>query len=175
MKKLLAVLVASVAISTALAVRYATAPRTVDAASLRSQFLGTWKLVSAEDHLKNGTVRPYSVLGPHGVGYLMYTPDGHMCAELFNADRPKWDEPPTAAQKMAAIDGLTAYCGRFEIDEVKHVMMHYPEIAWMPNFVGTDQPRPYRFEGGRLIFSDKAGPDDEKDVESWTITWEKVK
>jgi hypothetical protein len=143
-------------------------------ASTRSQFLGTWKLVSSEEKLKDGTVRPFKELGPHGVGYLMYAADGHMCAVLTNPDRPKWDDPPTAEQKIAAIEGLAAYCGRFEIDEVNHVMWHYPELAWKPDYVGTQQARPYRFDGDRLIFSG-AAPEDSPDAERWTIVWVKVK
>jgi hypothetical protein len=53
-------------------------------------------------------------------------------------------------------------------------MWHYPELAWTPNYVGTKQARPYRLEGNRLIFSGKASQDDDKDVEQWTIVWEKV-
>ena len=148
------------------------APRT--AASARSQFLGTWKLVSSEETLKDGTVRPFRELGPHGVGYLIYAADGHMCAVLTNPDRPRWDDPPTAAQATAAIEGLAAYAGRFEIDEANHVMWHYPEVAWKPDYVGTEQARPYRFDGDRLIFSGKA-PEASPDADRWTIVWVKTR
>jgi hypothetical protein len=97
-----------------------------------------------------------------------------MCCLLTNPDRPKWDDPPTAAQKLAAIEGLAAYCGRFEIDEVSHVMWHYPELAWQPDYVGTKQARPYRLDGDRLILSAKA-PADSPGVDRWTIVWVKVK
>jgi hypothetical protein len=140
------------------------------------QFVGAWKLVSTEEKLKDGSSRPYQDVGPHGTGYLMYTADGHMCAELTGADRPKWNAPATSAQKIAAMDTFSAYCGRFEVDEVNHVMWHYPDLALDPNFVGTKQRRPYRFEGNRLIFSDKQAPeDDDQTVDRWTIVWEKAK
>jgi hypothetical protein len=71
------------------------------------------------------------------------------------------------------IEGFFAYCGRYEIDEAKQVLYHYPEVAWVPNFVGTKQERPYRFDWELLTFSGKAT--DEPGVESWTITWRKVK
>jgi Lipocalin-like domain len=156
------------------AARYSTNAPSQKSSDIRSQFLGTWKLVSTEEKLKDGTVRPYKDVGPHGVGYLLYTADGHMCGELMNPDRPKWDDPPTAAQKIAAIDGLAAYCGRFEIDEVNHIMWHYPELAWTPNYVGTKQARPYRLESDRLVFSGKSTGND-PEVSQWTIVWEKVK
>lgn len=140
------------------------------------QFVGAWKLVSTEEKLKNGSPRSYQDVGPHGTGYLMYTADGHMCAELTGADRPKWNAPATGAQKIAAMDTFSAYCGRFEVDEVNHVMWHYPDLALDPDFVGTKQRRPYRFEGNRLIFSDKQAPeDDNQTVDRWTIVWEKTK
>jgi hypothetical protein len=42
--------------------------------------------------------------------------------------------------------------------------------------VGTKQRRPYRFEGDRLIFSDKQAPEeDDHTVDRWTIVWEKSK
>jgi hypothetical protein len=61
-----------------------------------------------------------------------------------------------------------------EVDEVNHVMSHYPELALDPNFVATKQRRPYRFEGNRLIFSGKPAPeDDDQTVDRWMIVWEK--
>ena len=66
------------------------------------------------------------------------------------------------------------YCGRFEIDEVNHVMWHYPELAWKPDYVGTRQARPYRLDGDRLTLSARA-PEDSPDVDRWTIVWVKVK
>src|SRR5438046_1397299 len=35
------------------------------------QFLGTWKLVSTEEKLKDGSSRPYQDVGPRGAGYLI--------------------------------------------------------------------------------------------------------
>jgi hypothetical protein len=138
------------------------------------QFVGTWKLVSTEEKLKDGSSRPYQDVGSRGTGYLIYTADGHMCVELTGADRPKWNFPATTAQKVAALDTFSAYCGRYEIDEVNHVMWHYPDIALDPNFAGTKQPRPYRFEGNRLIYSGKQAPEeDDQTVDRWTIVWER--
>jgi len=138
------------------------------------RFVGTWKLVSTEEKLKDGSSRPYQDVGPRGTGYLIYTADGHMCVELTGANRPKWNVPPTTAQKIAAMDTFSAYCGRFEVDDVNHVMWHYPELALDPNFVGFKGRRPYRFEGNRLIFSGKQAPEeDDQTVDRWAIVWER--
>jgi hypothetical protein len=175
MNRLGVVLLGMSLISGSLAVtRYSLAKQIHESPDARAQFVGAWKLVSTEEKLKDGSSRPYQDLGPHGTGYLIYTADGHMCAELTGADRPKWKVPATPAQKIAAMDTFSAYCGRFEVDEPNHVMWHYPELALDPNFVGTRQPRPYRFEANRLIFSDKQAPeDDDQSVDRWTIVWER--
>jgi hypothetical protein len=146
-----------------------------DDSSVRNRFIGTWKLVAAQETLRDGTVRPYKELGPHGQGYLIYSADGHMCAELMNRDRPRWGDPPTPDQKVASVDGFVSYCGRFEIDAANHVMVHYPEVAWKPNYVGTKQSRPYTFEGGHLVYSAKTSRDGAPEVVQWRIEWEKVK
>ena len=93
---------------------------------------------------------------------------------LMNPDRPAWKDPQNQsdAEKASAIDGFVAYCGRYEIDEANKVMYHYPEVAWSPNYVGTKRPRPYKFKGDLLIFSDKVT--NEPGVESYSITWRKV-
>jgi hypothetical protein len=176
MNRLCVAFISMLLISGALAVaRYSLGEPIHASPDAREQFVGAWQLVSTEETLKDGSSRPYPDVGPHGTGYLIYTADGHMCAELTAADRAKWKVLPTPAQKIAAMDTFSAYCGRFEVDEANHVMWHYPDLALNPNFVGTKQRRPYRFEAHRLIFSDKQAPeDDDKTVDRWTIVWEKL-
>jgi len=84
-------------------------------AEIRDRIVGTWKLVSTEQTLKDGTARPYPQYGPHGKGFIMYSRDGYMCADLVNPDRPKWVDPqhPTTEEKFAAAGGTFAYCGRY--------------------------------------------------------------
>src|SRR5215469_15672190 len=55
---------------------------------IRDRIVGTWKLVSTEETMKNGTTRPFPSFGPRAKGFLMYQRDGHMCADLVNPDRP---------------------------------------------------------------------------------------
>ena len=50
-------------------------------AEIRDRIVGTWKLVSTEQTMKDGTTRPYPQYGPHGKGFLMYARDGYMCAD----------------------------------------------------------------------------------------------
>ena len=114
-------------------------------AEIRDRIVGTWKLVSTEQTMKDGTIRPYPQFGPHGKGFLMYARDGYMCADLVNPDRPKWAEPyhPSREEGAAAAQGSFAYCGRYEIDAKKGEIVHLPEVAIDPGYVGTRQVRPY--------------------------------
>jgi hypothetical protein len=141
---------------------------------VRDRIVGTWKLVSAEDTMKDGTTRPFPGLGPHAKGFLMYQTNGYMCAQLVNPERAKWADPsnPTAEEKAAAADGSFAYCGRYEIDVKQSQIIHLPEVATNPALVGARQIRPYRFEGNRLILSDVEKKDPA--VARWKIVWEKV-
>ncbi len=142
---------------------------------VRDRIVGTWKLVSTEQTLKDGSTRPYPEYGAHGKGFLIYQRDGYMCADLVNPDRPKWSdsEHPTTEEKMAAAEGSFAYCGKYEIDAKQKILVHIPEVAIDPGYVGSRQIRPYSFEGGRLVLGgvEKVDPA----VARWKIVWEKVK
>ena len=141
---------------------------------VRDRIVGTWKLVSAEETMRDGTTRPFPAFGPHGKGFLMYQRDGYMCGDLVNPDRPKWADPAhtTPEEKAAAADGTFAYCGKYEIDVKQQRIVHLPEVATDPGYVGSRQVRPYRLEGNRLILSDVEK--DDPSVARWKIVWEKV-
>lgn len=154
---------------------YAAVALSQTEADVRDRIVGTWKLVSTEEILKDGTTRPFPFLGPHGKGFLMYQRDGYMCADLVNPDRPKWADPShtTPEEKNAAEEGTFAYCGRYEVNVEQNQIVHLPEVATNPGYVGTRQIRPYRFEGSQLILSDAEKND--PSVTHWKLVWEKVR
>jgi hypothetical protein len=123
--------------------------------------------------MRDGHTRPYPDLGEKAKGYLVYGADGWMCVALMRPDRAKWhsdQELGSKEEKMDAATGFTSYCGKYAIDEVNHVVTHYPEVSFFPNYIGTVQKRPYTLHGIRLTFSDTPS---EGDVERWTIVWDK--
>ncbi len=138
-----------------------------------SPLLGTWRLVSVEDTMKDGTVAPQLELGPHPRGFLMYEPDGHMCAALMNPDRPAWKDPykATDAEKIASFDTFIAYCGSYKLDSEHSTVTHYPEVAWLPAYVGSTQPRPFKLEGNRLTIVVKMS---NPAMEKRTLVWERA-
>ncbi len=83
-----------------------------------------------------------------------------------------WPGSATPEEKAAAAEGTFAYCGRYEIDIKQERIVHLPEVATDPGYVGSRQIRPYRFEGNRLILSDVEK--DNPSVARWKIVWEKV-
>jgi hypothetical protein len=148
---------------------------------IRDYFLGAWKLVSTEYKYSDGHTTPYPDLGRDATGFLMYTPSGHMCAQLMKPGRPRWSEAntPSAPEAASALDGFISYCGTFEIRESEHIMIHRPETAWSPNYPGTTQERPYHLVGEDRFFFRGAGTDKQKDGTEapviWTITWERLR
>jgi len=141
---------------------------------VRHRIVGNWRLVSAEETMKDGTTRPFPDFGPRAKGFLMYQRDGYMCAELMNPDRHKSADSgqSTPEEKIAATEGSFAYCGRYKINAKQKWIVHLPEVATDPAYVDSRQVRPFSFEGGRLILSDIEKND--SSVARWKIVWEKV-
>src|SRR5437868_6277755 len=99
-----------------------------------------------------------------------------MCAQLMNPDRPAWKEVrhPTDAEKISAFAGFSAYCGKYEVDEMKQVMIHLPDVAWLPGFVGSKQPRPYTFSDSGDLLTFRTRRRGEPGAESYSITGKKA-
>lgn len=141
---------------------------------IRDRIVGTWKLISMEETMKDGTTRPFPSFGQHAKGFLMYQRNGYMCAQIMNPDQTKSADPAHAApqERLAAAGGSFAYSGRYEIDVEQQWIVHLPEVATDPGYVGSRQIRPFHLDGNRLILSDVEK--DDPSVARWTIVWEKV-
>lgn len=140
----------------------------------RIDLLGTWRLVSAEQRLSDGTRRPDPQPGPNGRGYLIYTEAGIMCAVLADPSRPAWASlgAPSDREVRTAFEGLVSYCGRFEVNEAEGYVIHHIELDRVPNLAGTDRKRFYSLQGNRLVL--RAAPPLPAGVTEWIITWERV-
>ena len=138
-----------------------------------TQLVGTWRLVATQQRLPDGTVRPELGLGPRGVGYIMYSDTGRMCAFLSNPDRPKLKSPnaPTEAELRATFEGLISYCGSYEVNETDGYILHHVEMAKAPNDVATVRKRYFTLSGNRLVLRPSPLPEG---IKEWTIEWERV-
>jgi hypothetical protein len=139
----------------------------------RSKLIGTWRLVSAVQHMDDGSQRPDPQPGPNGVGYIIYTDTGQMCAMLSNPDRPKWrsTDSPTEAELRSAMNGLVAYCGTYEVNEKEGYVLHHIEFDRIPNLAGTDRKRLFTITGKRLVLRPSPPP---AGIKEWTVEWERV-
>ena len=53
------------------------------------------------------------------------------------------------------------------------MVTHYPTIAWMPTYVGSTQPRPFRLEGDKLIITVTEGISD-LGIEKRVLVWQRA-
>ena len=122
---------------------------------LRPQLLGTWRLVSYQARQANGTVS--YPMGKDLRGFIMYTQDGHMAAQLMKPDRAPVtsnDVNKIAPEEMAAAAaGFFAYSGTFDVDDAARTVTHHVKISLIPNWVGGDQKRQVKFDGKQLELS----------------------
>ena len=122
-------------------------------------FVGTWKLVSWEVTLPDGTMHyPY---GKDVVGYLIYTADGYMSAEIMNPDRQQSD--PSFPLEMAtgqtlpdsdrarAFSTYLSYCGTYTV--AGKTVTHHVKAGLIPSWTGSEQVRPFKFDHGFLIIT----------------------
>ena len=140
-------------------------------------FLGTWRLISWENRDAGGQLG--YPLGPDALGYITYTADGYIFAQIMAVERATLaTQNPFGgvdAEAAAAARSHMSYCGRYEVrtggenDEV----VHRVAISDFPNWVGGEQLRFYKFEGEKLILS--APPFQTKKGEITTfLIWERA-
>lgn len=149
------------------------------APSVRSQLAATWELVKVED--TNG--RPTSLpQGPNAVAWMMYHPNGQMCAMLQRTDRPKFASGSprggSSEEIRAAFEGFVGYCGTYEVNEADRSIAIHIQFSWLPNWIETDQKRLFEIDGDRLtiIVPPTAGPGPNSGGASATRTvWQRVK
>ena len=138
--------------------------------AITHSLVGAWRLVAMEYRYPDGRVRyPY---GRDAVGYIIYTADGRMSATVMGDDRASFGTEYRRGEgteaKAAAFEGYLSYAGRYEF--LSDRVVHYVEVALIPNWVGNALVRLASFEGERLILSTEP----ESSGRVTVITWERV-
>jgi hypothetical protein len=106
--------------------------------------LGTWKLVSYEVEVQ-ATGQKGPVMGNKPTGYAAFLPNGRVFFVLTGEAR----KPAKSDQERAELlSTLVAYSGTYRIEGDKWVTK--VEIAWNPEWVGTEQTRSFKVDGQRL-------------------------
>jgi hypothetical protein len=156
----------------------AVAPRstasTRSTPALAEALVGAWRLESTVQRLTDGTVRPSPLYGANGVGYLIYSDSGQMCAMLADPSREVWSsDEPTEKDLQALYAHFIAYCGRYDVNEPEGVVLHHIELHVTPSYIGTVFARRVSLDGSRLTLR----PLDEElpaGMLEYTLTWSRV-
>lgn len=89
---------------------------------LSAAMIGSWQLVSREDHAADGRVIGESALGTDPLGLLIYDRGGNFAAQFMRRDRSA--VPTQAAVKTTSganntlpTDGYDAYFGTYAVDD----------------------------------------------------------
>jgi Lipocalin-like domain len=140
--------------------------------TLREQILGAWRLESYTAQEAGGEV--HTPLGPDADGFIIYTPDGHMSAQMMAQGRPAYASGDwlhgTREELSAAAGGCLAYSGPFSVDEEKRAIRHHITVSLFPNWIGDIQVRLARLEGDTLTLS----PEDVPGPQVHTIVWRRA-
>jgi Lipocalin-like domain len=122
--------------------------------------VGTWRLVEFADLGKDGKWQ--FQFGEHPRGYFVYDATGHVHIQIMKVPPLKpfpeaslaGFKPPSPEHALAAYTAYVAYFSTYTVDAEKHVVTHHVEGSLAPDFIDTDQPRPFKLEGDRLEIGD---------------------
>ena len=109
-----------------------------------SQILGTWKLVSYNVEVQ-ATGEKVPPMGQHPTGYVIFTPEPRVFFVLTGEGRKPGK---TAEEKAALLNTLVSYTGSYRIEGDKWITS--VQVAWNPAWIGTEQARNFKVEGGLL-------------------------
>lgn len=110
----------------------------------RSQVQGVWKLISYEIEIQ-ATGQKEPLMGQNPPGYVLSTPEGRAMFILTGEGR----KPAENVQERADLPrSLVAYTGTYRIEGDQWITK--VEVAWNPEWVGTEQRRFFKVDGNRL-------------------------
>lgn len=125
--------------------------------SLRDKITGTWELVEYFREDENGEkIYP---LSKNVSGFLMYTEDGYMSAQLMKEGRSDYTEEGlhngTLEEMAEAAHGYHAYAGKYEIDEEDGTVYHHNEVSLIPDRIGAVQDRQAQFDEEEMTITSR--------------------
>ena len=110
----------------------------------RSPVQGVWKLVSYEVE-RQDTGQKEPLMGSHPTGYVIFTPEGRVFFVLTGEGR----KPGKTDQERAELlNTLVAYAGTYRLEGDQWITK--VEVAWNPEWIGTEQRRFFKIDGKRL-------------------------
>jgi hypothetical protein len=110
----------------------------------REKVIGFWKLVSYVVEVQaTGQIEP--VMGQHPAGYVNFSPEGRVMFILTGEGRKPGK---TAEERAELLNTLVAYTGTYRIEGERWITK--VDVAWNPEWIGTEQARNFKVEGDRL-------------------------
>jgi hypothetical protein len=161
----------------AAAATVAGAARAQMAKSLRQSLVGAWRLVSCiETDIETGEV--FLPMGERPRGFILYTPDGYMSAQLSSPDRRRFaggDMYRGAPDEyVAAGVSYLAYSGRYYVNEARRTIEHEMEVSHFPNWEGQRQVRVPRLDGDTLVLATESPTLFAGSLKTARITWRRA-
>jgi len=84
-------------------------------------------------------------MGQNPIGYVIFAPEGRVWFVLTGEGRKP---AKTTEDRAELLNTLVAYTGMYRVEGDKWITR--VDVAWNPEWVGTEQTRSFKVEGGRL-------------------------
>src|SRR5262249_21941380 len=110
----------------------------------RTSLHGIWKLVAYEVEIQ-ATGRKEPLMGRNPTGYAIFTAEGRAMFVITGEGRKP---AKTVEERSELLNSLVAYTGTYRIEADKWITK--VEVAWNPEWVGTEQTRSFKVDGDRL-------------------------
>ena len=111
---------------------------------LGSTIHGAWQLVSYLVEAKaNGDSFP--PMGNSPQGFVIFTPEGRL-SFMLSAERRQAAE--SMEDKANLLSSMIAYMGTYKLEQNRWIT--HVDVAWNPEWVGTEQTRYFQIEGDQL-------------------------
>lgn len=129
------------------------------AKSFREALIGAWKL---QDYYIEDKVDPekrFYPLGKDVTGFILYTPDGYVSAQMMAAGRPPYASgrlhTGTMEEMAQAAKGYMAYSGQYEVDESTSTCYHHMQVSMNPTWEGQTQKRFVTMENDTITITNE--------------------
>lgn len=121
------------------------------AAPERQTLAGAWRLVSYTDTPEGGA--PIQAFGEAPIGLFVFTDEGQASISFMRNPPGGEGQPADPNPDACAPSWYCSYFGAYEVDWQQHRWTIHVQGGNIPSYIGTDQSRPFRIEGDRLIIS----------------------
>jgi len=118
----------------------------MQASSDSPPIVGTWKLLSYVIEAQESR-KIIKVMGDKPSGYVTFLPTGRVFF-MLTADGRYPDPDHSAEGHARLLDTMVAYTGTYRIEDDRWITQ--VQVAWNPEWVGTEQSRYFKLEGDIL-------------------------